>query len=200
MYIDFIKNRFKFYAFAIFLTLTCIFSIVFLPVNLGIDVTGGTQAEFEYQGNINLDNVKKIAEDSKIGLKGSEAINNVTVYKVTGENQIIIETGFSKNKIAEKELGALKLEYKTNLVKKIALDSSKPVLTKYTDIGEAFGQYIRTTAYVTVILVIICISLYIGWAFRKSEKSISGFSFATVTMISLFHDVVATLGLYIITG
>lgn len=199
MYIDFIKNRFKFYAFAIFLTLTCIFSIVFLPVNLWIDVTWGTQAEFEYQGNINLDNVKKIAEDSKIWLKWSEAINNVTVYKVTWENQIIIETWFSKNKIAEKELWALKLEYKTNLVKKIALDSSKPVLTKYTDIWEAFGQYIRTTAYVTVILVIICISLYIGWAFRKSEKSISWFSFATVTMISLFHDVVATLGLYIIT-
>lgn len=200
MYIDFVKNRSKFYAFAVFLTLVCLLSIIFLPLNLGIDVTWGTQAEFDYQGNLNLDGVKKIAENAKNWLKWSEAVNTVTVYQVTWEKKFVVETWFSKNKITEKDLEVLKVDYKTNLIKQIAADESKPVLTKYTNIWEVFWEYIRKTAYVTIFLVIISISLYIGRAFRKSEKNISWFSFAAVTMISLFHDVVAALGLYIITG
>lgn len=48
MKIDFIKNRFAYYGFACMLVLLSIGAYLTLPLNLGIDMTGGVQAEYDY--------------------------------------------------------------------------------------------------------------------------------------------------------
>lgn len=73
-------------------------------------------------------------------------------------------------------------------------------MSRYINVGESFGDYIKKTAYITLALVIIAISLYISYTFRGSIEGFSSFSFASVTAVSLVHDVVVAFGLYIIAS
>jgi preprotein translocase SecF subunit len=81
-----------------------------------------------------------------------------------------------------------------------SMSSVKITMTRYINVGESFGDYIKKTAYITLVLVIFTISLYIAYAFRGSISGFSSFSFAVVTAVSLFHDVIIAFGLYIIAS
>lgn len=78
------------------------------------------------------------------------------------------------------------------------MNSVKVNLSRYINVGESFGDYIKKTAYLTLALVILAISLYISYAFRGSIEGFTSFSFAFVTAVSLAHDVLIAFGLYII--
>ncbi|EKD66554.1 MAG: hypothetical protein ACD_49C00034G0002 [uncultured bacterium (gcode 4)] len=200
---DFIKNRFKFYGFAIFTSLVAIVALYALPLNLWIDMTGWMQAEYTYNGNLDIKEVTKIVEETKKDIKfgDKELINTISAYKVAGQSKFIVEAWLNKIENLEVvKLEELKTTFKTNLWKNLVKFNSTVSLEKYQNIWESFWAYIKQTAYVTLFLTIIFISLYIAWAFRGSIEWFSSFPFATVTMISLAHDVLAALGFYIITS
>ncbi|MCK9271999.1 protein translocase subunit SecF [Candidatus Gracilibacteria bacterium] len=200
---DFIKNRFKFYSVAVFTSAIAIISLFVLPLNLGIDMTGGMQAEYTYNGNIDIKDISKIVEETKKDIKfnDKELINTISAYKVAGESKFIVEAGLNKiDNLDTVKLEELKTTFKTNLGKNLITFNSSISLEKYQNIGESFGAYIKQTAYVTLFLTIIFISLYIAWTFRGSIEGFSSFPFAAVTIITLFHDVLAALGFYLITS
>lgn len=197
MNIDFIKNRTKYYVFASFLILFSIISAIFIPLNLWIDVTGWAQIEFEYKWSVDISKINSIAEETKKEL-GEKYINNITTYKVAWEDFFIVEAWFNKKWIDQKIVDLKKWEYKELLVKNITKYSSSISFLKYTWIWEVLGDYIKNTAYMTIVLVLIAISLYVWWTFRKSEKSVSGFSFSAVTLLSLFHDVITSFWAYVL--
>ncbi len=205
MKIDFIKSRFSYYGFALVLVAVSLGAYLTLPLNLGIDMTGGIQAEYDYSvSQVNLDTIKTIVNETKktIVYNNAEVVNNVNIYKISGEDKFVVEAGFSKTSgISDKDFGALKTKFKEAMTDKFSsLSSIKIVMTRYIDVGESFGDYIKRTAYITLALVILSISLYIAYAFRGSVEGFSSFSFASVTAISLFHDVIAAFGFYIITS
>jgi len=174
--------------------------IVFWTLNLGIDMTGWTQSEFSYTNyNFSLDEVSQEADTIKghINIKG-EIINTVNVYKITGENTFVVETGFSSN-ISEKELEAFKIEYRNEL-ESYYKDIWDIELSKYTNIGASFWDYIRSTAKLTLFIAILGIALYIAYTFSGTVSWISSMSFAIITIITLFHDVIISSGLYILVS
>lgn len=205
MKIDFIKSRFMYYGFALVLIAVSIGAYFTLPLNLGIDMTGGVQAEYDYtNGSVDIATVKTLVDESKkaIVYNGTEVINNTNVYKISGEDKFVVEAGFSRiSDISDADLEGLKTKFKEDItVQFSALNSVKVTMSRYINIGESFGDYIKKTAYMTLALVIVAISLYIAYAFRGSIEGFSSFSFASVTAISLFHDVIAAFGLYVIAS
>lgn len=205
MKIDFIKSRFMYYGFALVLLLISLGAYIILPLNLGIDMTGGVQMEYKYtQGNLDIATIKSLVDTEKktIVYKGTEAVNNVNVYKISGQDEFVIEAGFSRvHGISDQEFEAFKSKFKDQVNAKFAtLGSVKVEMLQYKGVGEAFGDYIKNTAYLTLALVIVAISLYIAFTFRGSIEGFSSFSFATVTAVSLIHDVVIAFGLYIIAS
>ena len=198
---DFIKNRFKFYGVAIFTSAVAILALFVLPLNLWIDMTGWMQAEYVYTNNIDIKDITKIVEETKKDIKfgDKELINTVSAYKVAGESKFIVEAGLNKiDNLDTVKLEELKTTFKTNLWKNLVKFNSTISLEKYQNIWESFWAYIKQTAYVTLFLTIIFISLYIAWAFRGSIEWFSSFPFASVTIITLFHDVLAALWFYLI--
>lgn len=144
-----------------------------------------------------MDETKKgIVYDKK------EVVNNTNVYKISGEDKFVVEAGFSRiSNISDKDFEGLKTKFKDDITAKFAsLNSAKVTMSRYINVGESFGDYIKRTAYITLALVILSISLYISYAFRGSIEGFSSFSFASVTAVSLFHDVIAAFGLYIIAS
>lgn len=203
MRFDFIKRRFAYYGIAIFLTAGSLVAGLTLPLNLGIDMTGGTQSEYDYQTTINLDQVRAVVTQAKqsASFSGKEVVNNVNVYSVSGEKKFVVEAGFSRLEgMNEADYGKAKTLFKDSVTSGISAFSKDSILSKYVDVGESFGDYIKQTAYLTLAMVILFISLYIAYAFRGTIEEYTSFSFGVVTAVSLFHDVIFTFGAYIIAS
>jgi preprotein translocase SecF subunit len=206
MKFDYIKNRSIFYIIGAALMVFSVVAGFVFDLNLGIDMTGGIQAEYGFSNTLDVKKtISPIIEkvQKEVLLEGKEAVSNVTTYKIAGENKFIVEAGFAKatNDEETKKLEALKLDFHTRLDAEFAkLTDNKIGSIRYQNVGETFGDYIKQTAYVTLALVVLCISIYIAWAFRGSIAGVSGFSFALVVALCLLHDVLIAFGFYMMTS
>ncbi len=204
MKFNFISKRFSFYSVAASISLIAIIAIFALPLNLGIDMTGGVQAEYSYTNELDIKTVSEVVQSVKkeIVYNNKELVNTITTYKIAWEDKFVIEAWLNKiDNLDGKELDSLKTSFKNKLSAKFAsISSSQIELTKYINIWESFGDYIKKTAFVTIIITILAISLYISFAFRWSIEGFSSYPFAFVTIITLAHDVLAALGFYLITS
>jgi len=70
----------------------------------------------------------------------------------------------------------------------------------FSSIGPSVGAELRHKALLAIILVLIGISLYIAYAFRKASYPVSSWKYGWVTLLSLFHDVVIPAGLLAYLG
>ncbi len=204
---SFTQNRFRFYTVAIVLMVLSIASPFLLGVNLGIDMTGGIQIEYA----VDWGDAKAAQESAKnaaleisknIKLSGKEVMNGVTVYGIAGTTSFIVEWGFTTPEwVSDTEIQKLKSQFNTELTAKLAsVKESKITQSRYVNIGESFGAYIKKSGYITLTLAIIMISLYIQYAFRGSIAGMSSWPFALVTGASLIHDVIVAFGLYVVAS
>ena len=204
---SFTKNRFKFYTVAIILSVISLAAPFILKLNLGIDMTGGIQIEYN-SDKPDTTGVQIAAKSYAEALKketlysGKEVINDVTVYGILGTNSFVVEAGFSSPEGSNVDaIEKLKTDFVSKLRSKLSsYQSAKITQSRYVNIGESFGAYIKKSAYITLTLAIIAISLYIQYAFRGSIQGIASWPFALVTGVSLIHDVLIAFGLYVIVS
>jgi len=195
-----ITSRFIYFAISGALFLLSLLAIVAFPLNLWIDMTGGTQSEFRYDAyELNLENISEIVTSQKDSFnEQGNIINTVNTYKITGEKSFVVEVGFVNNSDVEK-LERDKVAFRDTLESSFA-GLWDIELSGYTNIGASFGDYIKNTAKITLIIAIIAIAIYIAYAFSGAVSGISSVTFAIVTIITLFHDVLISTGLYIATS
>jgi len=71
---------------------------------------------------------------------------------------------------------------------------------RFDSIGPVIGNELKSTAVVAIVVALIAIVLYIGWAFRKVSRPVSSFKYGIIATIALFHDVIITLGVFSVLG
>lgn len=192
----------RFVSFSISL-LGIIFSLVMIffgRLNLGIDMTWGTQQEFLYTEYVfDIEEVREIATMVQWHINLQEnIINTINVYKVSGEEVFVVEAGFDRN-YTESEIEAWKIAFRDQLTNYYA-ELWDIELAKYTNIGASFWDYIRNTAIITLLLAVIAITIYISFSFSGAVSWISSLSFGFITIITLFHDLIISTWLYILTS
>ncbi len=129
---------------------------------------------------------------------GKEVVNNVNVYKVSGEELLVVEAGFSRLEgMGDADLEKSKEAFKSAVTSVVSDAATDVELARYVNVGESFGDYIKETAYLTLAMVVLFISAYIAYAFRGSIEGFTSFSFGFVTAASLVHDVLIAFGLYV---
>ena len=199
MYIDVIKNRVFLYAIALFITIFALFSIFFIKLNYGIDMTGGIQLEYSYEKQIDIENIRsKVEEESKNLLyQGKNIVNAAHTYKISGEDKFSVVVWFNQADVPEKDLEGLKNTFKTELLSLLTKENPSIKEYQYINIGKSFWDYIRNTALLTLAISLIGIAIYIAYAFSWFVWGINAFSFGAVTIITLFHDVLVAFWLYI---
>lgn len=195
-----ITSRFRYFVISGGLFILSLFAILFFPLNLGIDMTWGTQSEFRYDSyEIDLDNISQIIENQKqLFNEEKNTINTVSAYKITWEKSFVVEVGFVGNDNVE-QLEQDKVAFR-DTIESLFSELWDIELSGYTNIGASFWDYIKDTARITLIIAIIAIALYIAYAFSWAVSGISSTTFAIVTIITLFHDVFISTGLYIATS
>lgn len=65
----------------------------------------------------------------------------------------------------------------------------------FQSIGPSVGAELRKSSTIALILVLVGISLYIAFAFRKVFRPVSSWKYGWVTLATLFHDVAIPAGL-----
>jgi preprotein translocase subunit SecF len=90
----------------------------------------------------------------------------------------------------EVDLGAIAANEENSNIKEKRFDSIGPVI----------GNELKSTAVIAIVIALIAIVLYIGWAFRKVSRPVSSFKYGIIATITLFHDIIITLGVFAVLG
>jgi len=71
---------------------------------------------------------------------------------------------------------------------------------RFDSIGPVIGGELKTSATLAIIIALIAMVFYIGWAFRKVSYPVSSIKYGITATIALFHDVIITIGVFSFLG
>lgn len=180
MFMDIISKRGIFLGFSGILIVLSLVAIFVFGLKPGIDLVGGTQ------WNVSIAN-----EES------SESQIKEVIQSVGGKEVFVKEADDGSYLIRMPDTNEeLHQQYVYALDSKFGEIEEK----SFSSIGPAIGSELRAKAIWAVILVLLGISLYIAFAFRKVSRPIQSWKYGVSTLITLFHDVVIPTGLLAILG
>lgn len=160
-------------------------------LKLGIDFTGGSLQEVRFLGERpSVTQVEERLADLKL--------NSLTVQPVEEKGMILRFQQTSE----ENHQAVLK---KLNTFAAAPADKKQPAgpaveELRFEAVGPSVGQELQQKAIYAILAVLIAISAYIAWAFRKVSRPVASWKYGASTLISLFHDVVIVLGLFAALG
>lgn len=200
MTLNILSYRIPTFMVSLLLSLFACAMIFFWNLNFGIDMTWGIQLEYDAgTGTIDLDQLKTEAETvaGNINLQEKNVISTINLYKISGQNNFVVEAGISKH-LTDAQSETFKTAFREQLTE--SYKKNNMTLGSYVNIWASFGDYIQSTAKLTILIALIGISVYVAYAFSGTVGGISSLSFAAITLITLFHDVLVAAGLYIMTS
>ncbi|MDH4358990.1 MAG: protein translocase subunit SecF [Candidatus Berkelbacteria bacterium] len=153
--------------------------IFIFKIPLGMDFTGGTLVEIKPKDKIEISNLRE-----KVGKFYSQE----ALIQDSGDNQYIIRTKITENQDYR--------QFEDELKKSLP----EVNILRHNSIGSSVGKDLTRKAIIGVAIAAILIIFYIAYAFRSVPRTVSAWSFGTVAIITLFHDLVASLAIYFIVG
>lgn len=160
-------------------------SIVFLfmwGLNFGLDFTGGSLMEVSFKGG--QPSIASIqAELSDLN------ISNVVIQPT--DEAMILRFQESDEDAHQKVLSALN---------KLPEAQSGLEESRFEAIGPSIGQELRSKAFWLVMMVLLVIIIYVGFAFQRVSKPVASWKYGLIAIVALFHDVLITLGVFAFLG
>lgn len=175
---DIIKYRKIYFLVSGILIFASIVALAIFGIRLGIDFVGGTL----WQLRLTTDNQQQTTDNVKNFFENELKIENITAYPAESGN-FLFRFGNISEDVHQEYLR--KLKEKFGEIEEIS----------YETIGPAIGGELKTKAISAIILVLLGISLYVAYAFRKVSYPVKSYKYGIITLITLFHDVVISIGL-----
>jgi preprotein translocase subunit SecF len=176
---DIIGKRYVFLGASLLLVVASIAAIFILGFREGIDFKGGTLWSLHFDQAPSVDALRSyFASDLK-----HEAI----VTETNSTDRFVRFESISEN---DHQDFLEKLKTKFDTARELSFQS----------IGPAIGEELRRNALIALVMVMVAISLYIAFAFRKVSAPVSSWKYGIVTLITLVHDVAIPAGLYAFLG
>ncbi len=180
-----IKNRKIFYTISGLLVLLSIVSLFVWGLELGIDFKGGSVVEIRYtdtkpDSQLIDKNISALATEISLGNYVLQSVGetdySIKSRMITDKERQQIENAFSDN-------GKIKTELK-----------------KINSIGPLIGKEAVQKAFISIILVLLCIVLFISLAFRKVSKPVQSWKYGLMAILALAHDVLIPTGVFSVLG
>lgn len=176
-----VKNRNLFFAFTGLLILISVVAVAVYGLKLGTDFTGGTLAEVTYPSERPAPQLIHEALDGA-GLTGYS-------LRETGANGYALRAGnlsdIQRSSLPELLSGG---------------DAYRGVITQQSEVGPTIGTELRNKSLVAIAVVLLCIMLFIAFAFRHVSEPISSWTYGLIAIITLLHDVIIPLGAFAVMG
>ena len=176
-----VKHRSLFFGITGTIIAVSIASVVFYGLRLGIDFTGGTLVQATYEGGRPSPQALHASLDSA-GFSGYS-------LREAGTNDYVLRAGGMTN--AQRE--ALPQTFSIS-----GKDSA--TIAQLTEVGPTIGKELRNKSLVALGLVLLCILLFIAFAFRKVSRPVSSWVYGLIALVTLVHDVIVPLGFFAALG
>lgn len=178
---DVIKYKYFFIGPSLLLVVAALVGMGVFGFRQGVDFVGGTlwQIAFEKSG----------ATASAV----SELLSSAKVEGVSVRPGETPETFVIRSK-------EIREEEHQNLKKMLAEKFSGFEELSFSSIGPAIGAELRRKAVTGFFLVLLGISLYVAFAFRKVSYPVNSWKYGFVTLVTLFHDAIIPAGLFSYLG
>lgn len=146
-------------------------------LNFGIDFTGGSSLEVEFEEE--RPGVAEVREEL-----ADINITNLMVKPVDEKGMILRfkETEEQTRKDIMSALG----EGATQL--------------RFDSVGPSIGNELKRKSGYAVLAVLVAIILYIAWVFRKVSKPVASWKYGMTAIAALFHDTLILLGAFAVLG
>lgn len=175
--LNFMKFKWHALIFSTILVLGSLFSLFTKGLNLGLDFTGGTVIEVEFQQQANLDKVRAAL--------GENGFHDAQVQYFGSSQDVMIRIA-PRAGVEQKVIGQQILE----AVNKAA---ETPVIVKKVDVvGSAVGDELKEDGFLAVLAAMVGILIYVAARFE--------WRFSVGAVAALLHDVIITMGVFSITG
>jgi preprotein translocase subunit SecF len=175
-----IRHRVFFFALTGLIVAAALGAIAVFGLRFGIDFTGGTLVQASYASG-RPDPRALHANLEAAGFSGFSV-------REAGTNDYILR--------AQNLTAAQRAE----LPQTLSVGSDTALITSLTEVGPTIGTELRNKAYVSIILVLIAILLFIAFAFRKVSRPVSSWVYGTIALVTLLHDVIVPTGFFALLG
>lgn len=175
-----IRNRKFFYALSVLLIGASLVSVFVWGLKPGVDFKGGSIIEVEYAIRPSVAEVNSALDGLDIG-----------TYSVreTGDLGYIIRTDELTPASHDAVLTALSAGGKVSLTEK-----------RFNSIGPVLGKEAIEKAWMSIVMVLVAIILFIAFAFRHVSRPISSWKYGVVAIVALMHDVIIPMGVFSVLG
>lgn len=178
--LNIIGNRRIFLTISTLLVVASIFAIGFFGFRQGIDFKGGTLWNFKVDGSPDTAEVSQIL---------SSALDSTDVHLSADSTGALLARLPDMTENKHQELAAA-VQAKYSGFQELSFQS----------IGPSVGASLRSKAMIALVLVLVAISLYIAFAFRKVYQPVSSWKYGIITLFTLLHDVVVPAGVMAVLG
>lgn len=161
------------------MSLLAILALLLWGLKPGIDLAGGSLLQVSFSGQAPTEQqVRDVVSKLNVG--------EVRVQP-TGESGYILRqrdlTNDEKNTL-ESALGTLGSVHED----------------QFNSVGPTIGAELLQKAWIAITLVMVCIILFIAFAFRGVSKPIASWKYGIVAIVTLLHDILVPTGLFAVLG
>lgn len=171
-----------FLSFSGILVLAALACMLIFGFHQGIDFVGGTLWQIRFSARDDISEGELRAAFSDFG------ITDLVITRETDSGSLLVRM----RTISEDDRSRLLVGLRDRFGEVEEL--------RYETIGPSIGSELRRKAFTGVALVLVGISFYVAFAFRKVSHPVSSWKYGAVTLITLLHDVAIPAGIFAILG
>ena len=181
--ISFLKYRKIYYILSGLLVSASIIGLAIWGLNWGIDFRGGTSLGVEYtQQAPSISQVRSVLD--KLQFPGAN-------IQVIGGKEIVVQ--INRHDISPAQ--------RNQLIQALGqLGKTKKDSFSFQEISPMVGSQLKGKTIKVVVFSVLTILLYISWAFRKIYHPLPSWQYGLSAIIALFHDVLITIGVFVLLG
>ncbi|MEK9711187.1 MAG: protein translocase subunit SecF, partial [Thalassolituus sp.] len=169
--LNFMRFRHLTTAISVALLVLSVAAIAVRGLNFGLDFTGGTLLEVEYETPVALDGVKSVLEDA--------GYRDVVVQNFGSETDVLVRM----SEAFRDDLGNEVLTLLQNDV-----SGNDLTLLRSEFVGASVGEELRDQGGIAMLVALFVVMAYVAFRFQ--------WKFSLGAVLALFHDVIIVIGLF----
>lgn len=176
---DFIKHSKIYFIFSGILILISIVFLSLWGLKIGIDFTGGSLLEVEFQNQ--TPSVGELREALSKEIEGDFTLQEV------GDKGVILRTKEISEENHQKMMETLRSQGEVEE-------------KRFEMIGPVIGGELQKNTIVAIMLAFVFITIYIAVAFHRISRVVPSWQYSIAALIALFHDILITCGVFVFLG
>jgi preprotein translocase subunit SecF len=170
------------YAISGLLLVPCVISLIVFGLKFGIDFTGGSSWEIQFDQAVNTEDIKQVLDDN--------GRSESTVQQIGEESEHRYLIRMEELNEGSQEKATLEQQLST-------LGTLNPEGESLSTVGASVGESIRNRSALAVVAASVGILFYIAFAFRNTQNPLL---YAVAAIVAMLHDALFVLGVFSILG